>query len=866
MKQNPLVARCHLKIPSMLPLRSLIAFTIGLSASALPPAPSIDPTAPPSSVPSSAPDAIPVDIGGGNIAAPSLGGVNSGVTFDTNRTLNALSDGSTRFFFPADCSAAVGSTHFVSVVNRMIAVYSLATGDIANGFPKRLAALAGTPSVSNTSVNFFETLSTGTRVFDPRVIYDAGRQRWVMVALEKEVAGAATQLSKILIAVSATSNPTGSWHFRAVDARQSIGGVDSWVDFPNIAVDGGYLYITGNMFSMATNTFTGNRVWIANTGDLGYSQSVASSSSILSYDPDPGSSQSFSFAPAHVYGATGVAGLTFGTYLVATMDADATHNERFRVVRVSSPESSPTFTAHTVNLGDIHDDVGFPALNAGAPQLPMAGVTNRTIETGDSRPSNALWRNNRLYVANTVTPNLGDLNAGQATVRWYQFLTTGIDALVQEQAGNIGGEDLGAATATSWPWIAADSSDRVALSVCASSNTIYPGAYYTGRTAADPVNTMQTLGTLRAGEDFYYRPSGARNRWGDYTSVSLDPDSQSDFYVYGLYSTQQGAPSAGTPDQNGRWATQWGRFALRTPWNKNDFNNDGFADIVTQNKTSGLIKIHQLNGPAKIGETGTAPTVMGTAMQAVGDLNGDNKTDFIFKDSNGNIKAWMMNGTTQVESVFIYSTTNAKTTFSGFCAGSGDFNGDGIIDLVFQNSSSGAVTIWYMGNQPGSGFYTRRMATAALSPQFPASSYNQQRVIDARDYNGDGIPDLLIQNLTTSTTLPTRGNVTVYLMNAGSIGTPTISTFSTRGMSPLITTTAIKVAGTDDIDGDGLADITVQQGTAVRYYRRTIPTGQTVQNTGTFQFAAPQDFVISDTGGVFTLPSTGWAIRNAGQQ
>jgi hypothetical protein len=68
--------------------------------------------------------------------------------------------------------------------------------------------------------------------------------------------------------------------------------------------------------------------------------------------------------------------------------------------------------------------------------------------------------------------------------------------------------------------IAMDQSGNIALGYSVSSGTINPGIRYTGRLSTDPLGTMQAENTIING-------GGSQltnlNRWGDYSSMSVDP-------------------------------------------------------------------------------------------------------------------------------------------------------------------------------------------------------------------------------------------------------------------------------------------------------------------------------------------------------
>ncbi len=84
----------------------------------------------------------------------------------------------------------------------------------------------------------------------------------------------------------------------------------------------------------------------------------------------------------------------------------------------------------------------------------------------------------------------------------------------------------------------------------------------TGRLATDPPGTVQPTGTLAAGQDFYVRTYGSgRNRWGDYSGISLDPADDVTFWVFNEYAMPRGTPT-NPPPEDGRWATEWGSFIM----------------------------------------------------------------------------------------------------------------------------------------------------------------------------------------------------------------------------------------------------------------------------------------------------------------
>ena len=258
--------------------------------------------------------------------------------------------------------------------------------------------------------------------------------------------------------------------------------------------------------------------------------------------------------PAHIFGKApeGV-----GTFLVSYSGLTDGVDEYVQVVRVDDPLGKPTFTQQFLNVGDIDDTSVFPL-----PEAPQKG-SDLGIETNDRRALNAVWRDDSLFLTAQVLPNEGP-DAGQVTAHWWELDTTNPDSLGLKQQGNVGGEDIAPGTHTYFPSIAVNRKGDIGIGFSASAPSIFAGAYYTGRKAGDPLGTVRPSEVLREGLDFYERTfSGSRNRWGDYSSIAVDPRDDSTFWVYNEYASTRGTPTnSPTGIQDGRWATAYGSFAV----------------------------------------------------------------------------------------------------------------------------------------------------------------------------------------------------------------------------------------------------------------------------------------------------------------
>jgi hypothetical protein len=476
--------------------------------------------------------------------------------FDDNQIENVNpATGTGARFIPPDPIGAVGLSRVVAVVNTMIEVRTK----------------EGVFVWREGLKDFFAPVAPLTFTFDPKVVYDAHANRFVVVTLE-QVTGTAsvspTNVSRILLAVSKTGNPKGpgpgQWNYLAIDAKTVIPRpttpYDHWADYPGFEVDEEAIYVTANMFTFVPfGSFGGVRLWIvpkgAGTGGL-YDGGPATAAQ---HDPYAGGGIATTTMPAEIRGAGG-AGPGVGTYLVSYSGLSDSVDEYIQVVRVDDPLGTPTFTQEFIDIGNI--ETGFPAL----PLAPQAG-SSYGIATNDRRALDAVWQNGSLWLTTTIRPNAGaDVN--QTTAHFVELDTRDVQAagdpaglvgLVQN--GNIGGEDIAVGTHTFFPAVAVTRSGAAGFGFCASAPTIYAGAFVTGRGPYDAPGTVRSSEVVHEGIAPYKRFfSGTRNRWGDYTGAALDPSNQDFFWVFNQFADVVGNPTNGSQGfEDGRWRGTWGR-------------------------------------------------------------------------------------------------------------------------------------------------------------------------------------------------------------------------------------------------------------------------------------------------------------------
>ncbi len=467
------------------------------------------------------------------VAAPQVDGpVTESITYARDDTLNGW--GQT----PPDNAACVGPNHFVLAVNTAIEWYDKSTRS----------------RQYSESLNTFFAPTEPTDLFDPRVLWDQYNNRYVVIADEQS---SSDTTSYIHIAVSQTDNPNDGWYFQRINTKLTIGDTDTWLDFPSLGVSSEALYLTGNMFSFS-NSYQATRLWII---DKGLYSGGTSGYALYDISTEAGlGSQAFTIQPAHMYGTQPD---NVGAFMFSSeWDDNNGNNDLIAVFRVDDPlgnTGGPLFSVQFLNPGEIHNN------SSGVPSAPQNG-SDVDIDFGDDRAQSCVWRDGTLVGAFTINPSSGT-QSGQATNFWFTAETNNVSSIQLAQQGLIEGDDIADETSTGFPAVSINDNGDIAIGFAASAATIYAGAYFTVHQAGDGAGTNQGSFVLHEGIDSYVRtglPIHVGNRWGDYSSIALDPQDENAFWVFNQYAWTHGSydPFA---KEDGRWATAFAKILPNGP-------------------------------------------------------------------------------------------------------------------------------------------------------------------------------------------------------------------------------------------------------------------------------------------------------------
>jgi hypothetical protein len=413
--------------------------------------------------------------------------------------------------------------------------------------------------------------------FDPKVIFDNYEQRFVVVALLRQFAQvnpSNDNESFILLAVSKDGNPQSftdsDWNFQLINSKNTdpSTGIEYWADYPGFEDDGEALYITNNMFAFPGSNEPKLAVflWIIDKGANGaggFYEGTPDNNFIV-----------FPFfgietlMPAKVRpGQNGVlpdGGVS--TFLVAYGGYQIFGQPQSFILwyQIFNPLTNIRGTGDPTSI--IGDFLEVGVIDNLAISVPGAAQLDSdvTVITNDRRSLDAVWQNNSLYFTSTVA-NFD----GLAKAHWFQLDTTGGTVTLADQ-GDIDANDIadGISISTSFASVAVNNNDQVMFGFSASGPSIYPGAYAAGRNPGDDAGTVRETLVVKEGLESYVRTfGGTRNRYGDYSSVDVDPSDNETFWIYNEYAETQGSSTflLDGSEENGRWGTAWGRAKFCDP-------------------------------------------------------------------------------------------------------------------------------------------------------------------------------------------------------------------------------------------------------------------------------------------------------------
>jgi hypothetical protein len=391
------------------------------------------------------------------------------------------------------------------------------------------------PASGNTLWSGFGGPCETTNHGDPIVQYDHLADRWMVsqFSLPNYPSGPFYQC----IAISQTGNPTGAWYRYAFQISAT-----KLNDYPHFGVWPDGYYLSVNQF--VGNTWAGAGAVVFERDKMLLGQPAqAVYFDLFSVDPNLGG-----MLPSDLDGPVPPLG-TPNYFLQIDDNGYGYPQDQIEVWQFSvnwSNLSASTFTRATLLPTAAFDsDMCAGIRNC----IPQPGTSVKLDPIADRLMYRLQYRNFGSHEAMVLNHTVDVNNTNRAGIRWYELRKSNSPGSPWGifQQGTFSPD----ATHRWMGSIAMDNMGNIGLGYSTSSSSAFPSIRYTGRLASDP------LGQLPQGEGTFVNGTGAQthtsSRWGDYSSLSVDPVDNCTFW----YTNEYVQTSGSSP-----WLTRIGSFRL----------------------------------------------------------------------------------------------------------------------------------------------------------------------------------------------------------------------------------------------------------------------------------------------------------------
>ncbi len=406
---------------------------------------------------------------------------------------------------PPDTVGDIGPDHYFQIVNFSLAIFDRAGTIVLGPVPTRnlWAGFGGACAETNEG--------------DATVRYDREGKRWIVGQFS--VNGGRGPFYQC-VAVSSSGDPLGTWHRYQYEYA-------AFNDYPKLALWPNAYYFTFNIFQ--DNVFSGSKVCAMDREKM----------------------MEGGDATMHCFNT----GPEYGGLLASDLDGE-----------MQPPDDAPNYLVaygtNELQLWKMHADFRVPAndtftgpiLIPVAPFTPLCDMASCVRQPDTTQPLDSLGDRlmNRLVYRRFPTHESLLVShavvAGQSGgVRWYELRAP--ERPVVNQLGTYAPDSAYRFMSS----IAMDGVGNIGLGYAISGSTISPGIRYTGRLVSDPPGTMgQGEAILVAG---FGAQIGGLSRYGDYSSMNIDPVDDCTFWY-----TQEYIGATGSFN----WRSRVGSFKFST--------------------------------------------------------------------------------------------------------------------------------------------------------------------------------------------------------------------------------------------------------------------------------------------------------------
>ena len=416
---------------------------------------------------------------------------------------------------PSDSNGSVGNDQFVETVNIRYQVWSL------NRATKTATSILGPLNINALWAGFGGACQSQNGG-DPIVLFDKTAGRWLISQFTTGLSGGSYFQC---VAISQTADATGSYYRYAFAVP---GG--NFGDYPHFGVWTDAYYMMAHAFTSTSGSYVA-ALFAAMDRPKMLAGDPAATWQVIQ-DPTEGGHM-----PADLDGFAPPPTDAPGVFL-------SLHTSGMFIYRMKVDFVTP---ANTVNTRQATVPVA-PANGAcggGGACIPQPGVTTTVSSLGDRLMFRAAYRNlidhESIVISHSVDPGITGVVSG---VRWYEFRLSGPpDATCPSypcvyQQGTVA--DIANGRSRWMPSIAMDTAGNILAGYSTTGKTPASENHsirYTGRAAGDPLGTM----TVPEATIVLGKANSTNSRWGDYTSMTVDPFDDCTFWYVNQYFLTLGA-------------------------------------------------------------------------------------------------------------------------------------------------------------------------------------------------------------------------------------------------------------------------------------------------------------------------------------
>jgi len=424
---------------------------------------------------------------------------------------------------PPDPVGDVGPNHYVEMVNLVFAVY-LKSGVKVLG-----------PVDTGTLWSGFAVDDCTDPSGDPIVLHDQTADRWILSQFTTRGLSDPTLPFYNCVAVSATSDPTGAYYRYAFTTGFNFPDYPKYGFFGDSYINTSREFGPNGEYGIGVYAFERAQMIKGNPNARSVSfflDGLANNEELLPLigdgllppDTDGGRSK---YATAPIVGTQ-----DDGAFYGATSDAI---NIWELAVKWGSYQVTASLTFKAQLPVDPFDSI-FPCAPTSRDCLPQPGIVNPAqyldILSYRQRPIWRLAYRKMQGYESLVTNQSVEASPGIGGTRWYEIKRVDGVYSIRQQGTINPGDGIHRWMGS----IAQDKRGNMAVGYSVVNGTdVYPGIRYTGRLAGDP------LGQMPQGEGVVINGSGVQlttnSRWGDYTSMNMDPTDDCTFWYVNEYYT-----------------------------------------------------------------------------------------------------------------------------------------------------------------------------------------------------------------------------------------------------------------------------------------------------------------------------------------